>query len=60
MGMEVTQPEVDGLVRSLLNYYLLVRCGVLTDNSVSDGFLHAIQEIERQGPNIFNEDLRDP
>lgn len=55
--MEVTQTEVDQLVRSLLNYYLLVRCGVLRDNSVTPGFLQAIKEIEKQGPSIFQQDL---
>ena len=55
--MEVPQTEIDELIRSLLNYYLLVRCGVLRDNSVDGTFLQAIREIEREGPNIFREDI---
>lgn len=51
---EVTQNDVDNLVRSLLNYYWLSKCGIIHDSNVGPDFLKAIKEISKRGPELFD------
>lgn len=47
--MEFTQKDIDALVTSMLNYYLLVKCGAIKDEKMTPQFLDAVKEINRKG-----------
>ena len=51
--VEVKQSDVDNLVKSMLNYYWLVKCGAIHDPNVGPEFLNAIKEISKRGPELF-------
>lgn len=55
MTHQVTQRDVDDLVRSMLNYYLLVKCGAIHDDKVGPDFLDAIKEIAKKGVSILED-----
>lgn len=47
--MNYTQTDINLLVTSLLNYYLLVKCGALKDKNLPPTFLDAVREIHKKG-----------
>jgi hypothetical protein len=47
--MDFTQKDTDALVTSMLNYYLLVKCGALKDKNLGPQFLEAVREIHKKG-----------
>lgn len=50
---DITDDDIEALVSSLLNYYLLVKCGAIHDPNVGPDFLEAIKKISNQGPTLF-------
>lgn len=57
MKYQITQRDVDDLVRSMLNYYLLVKCGAIRDDKVGPDFLDAIKEIAKKGVSLLEDKL---
>lgn len=53
MLQDITQDDVDDLVDSMLNYYLLVQCGIIKDKDVGPQFLKAIKELSKNGVSIL-------